>query len=111
MNDWAEVQLTPQGFDWRLSQPALVSNFYAGANSAGLYTQPQLQALSITPLLGIDPRTGQFKLTIGLEKSTDLTNFTPFPMTAPQATINAQGNLEFVFPAPGNAAFFKVQQN
>jgi len=47
-----------------------------------------------TPLLAKDPNTGLFKLTIGVEKTTQLTNFFPFPMTAPQTTINAEGKLE-----------------
>ena len=56
-----------------------------------------------------DPNTGLFKLTIGVEKAADLTNFFPFPMTAPQTIINAEGRLEFQFSAPGNAAFFRLE--
>lgn len=111
MNDWAEFQLAAQGFDWRLSQPALVSGFYAGANSAGLFTQSQLEAIHVTPLLSRDPGTGQFKVIIGLEKSSDLVNFAPFPLSVPQTSINAEGKLEFLFTVPGNAAFFKVENN
>ena len=35
--------------------------------------------------------------------------FVAFPFTAPDTTINAQGNIEFLFTVPGNAAFFRVQ--
>jgi len=46
-----------------------------------------------------------------VEKSTTLapSSFTPFPMTAPQTTINGTGKLEFIFTVPDNAAFFKVE--
>jgi len=38
----------------------------------------QLQALNVdTPLLSKEPNTGLFKLTIGVEKATQLTNFFP----------------------------------
>lgn len=30
-------------------------------------------------------------------------------MSAPQTTINAQGQLEFLFTVPDNAAFFRLQ--
>ena len=70
----------------------------------------QLQALNVdTPLLSKEPNTGLFKLTIGVEKATELTNFFPFPMTAPQTIINAEGKLEFQFSAPDNAAFFRLE--
>lgn len=62
-----------------------------------------------TPLLAKDPVSGKFKLTIGAKKSTDLTNFTPMPFSAGDATINAQGEMEFQFTSPDNAAFFRVE--
>jgi hypothetical protein len=111
MNDWAEFQLAAQGFDWRLSQPALVANFYAGANSAGLFLPSQLEAMHVSPLLARDPGTGQFKIVIGLERSTDLQSFVPFPMTEPQTSINPQGKLEFLFTVPGDTAFFRLDQD
>jgi sulfatase modifying factor 1 len=110
MNDWAEHQLAALGFDWQVSQPALVTALNNGANSAGLYTLSQIQTLSAgSPLLTRDAG-GTCRLTIGLEKSADLTTgFTPFPFLAPQTTVNAQGLLEFTFAAPDNAAFFRVK--
>ncbi len=69
-----------------------------------------LNALKVeTPLLKKDPITGQFKLTIGVHKSTNLKDFVPFPMTAPQTIINAEGKLEFLFAVPESAAFFRLQ--
>ncbi len=110
LNDLAEFQYTAFGFNWQVSQPALVATLNSGANTAGLYTPSQVQALNVpTPLLAKDATTGEFKLTIGVEKSTDLSIFSPFPMTVPQTTINGQGKLEFRFTVPDNAAFFRLQ--
>jgi hypothetical protein len=63
----------------------------------------------LRPLLAKDPLTGLFTLTIGVEKATELTNFLPFPMTAPQTLINADGKLEFQFAAPDGTGFFRLE--
>lgn len=110
MNDWGEHTLTSLGFDWQVSQPGMVTTYFAGANANGLYTQAQFQALNIgAPLLGKNPTTGEFTLTIGVERSLDLGTFDPFPMTAPQTLINGQGKLEFRFTVPEDAAFFQLR--
>jgi hypothetical protein len=102
--------LSRLGFDWQVSQPGLVNALFANANGAGLYTTSQVQALNVnTPLLAKDSLSGLFKLTLGLQKSTNLVDFSPFPMTTPQTTINGQGELEFQFGAPDNTAFFRLQ--
>jgi hypothetical protein len=104
--------------DYALFTPAQVTDsrtagrndVISDPNAYNLFTQSQFQALSVgKPLLQKNPTTGAFTLTLGLEKSTNLTTFTPLLMTAPQATINAQGKLEFQFTTPDNAAFFRVQ--
>jgi hypothetical protein len=108
LSDAAEYNLASLGFDWQLTQPAQVTSYFANANSAGLYTTSQVQALNVgTPLLQHDA-AGQFKLTIGVQKSTNLQTFTPLPMTVPQTTINGQGQLEFRFNSTDNAAFFRL---
>lgn len=110
LNDAAEFLMSSLGFNFQLRQTALVNTLFSNANGAGLFTQSQLQALNVdAPLLAKDPNTGLFELTIGVEKSTDLSNFFPFPMTAPQTTINAQGKLQFQFSSPDNAAFFRLE--
>lgn len=188
LNDASEFQLAALGFDWQVTQNALVQTLMTNANGAGLYTQTQydaryvagqnsvlnnpnafslytstqydqnradgmnlilnhpndfslftagqmadsrtlgrndvtsdpnaynlytpsqVQALNVgVPLIQKNPTTGVFTLTLGVQKSSDLSTFTPFPMTAPQCTINGQGRLEFQFTSPTNAAFFKVQ--
>jgi hypothetical protein len=79
-------------------------------NYYGLYRLNQVQALNVeTPLLTKDQLSGKFKLTIGVKKSTDLTTFTAFPFTSGEATINAQGAMEFQFTSPDNAAFFRLE--
>jgi len=110
LNDASEFLMSSLGFDFQANQTGLVNTLFNNANGAGLFTPSQLQSLNVErPLLAKDPFTGFFTLTIGVEKATQLTNFTIFPMTAPQTTINAQGKLEFQFTAPDNAAFFRLE--
>jgi hypothetical protein len=79
-------------------------------NNYGLYNLSQVQALHVgTPLLAKDPASGKFKLTIGVEKSTNLVNFSPMVIPVGAATINAQGKMEFQFTSPDNAAFFRIE--
>ena len=113
MSDASKFLLTPLGFNWQVSQPALVNTYYSNANAAGLYSASQVQTLNVgVPLLTRNPTTGAFTLTIGVKKTSNLTQpFTSFPMngTGTSATINSQGNLEFQFTVPDNAAFFRLQ--
>ena len=136
LNDASEFQMATLGYDWQVSQPALVSTLMNSATGAGLYNQTlynanrttgqndvinspnayslytlsQLQNLNVgVPLLQRDSATGEFTLTIGVDQSTNLTNWTPLPMTAPQTIINSQGKVEFRFTTPNNAAFFRLQ--
>jgi N-acetylneuraminic acid mutarotase len=79
-------------------------------NAHGLYNLSQVQALHIgTPLLAKDSATGKFKLTVGVAKSTDLINFSPMPIEAGGATINAEGKMEYQFTAPDNASFYRLE--
>jgi hypothetical protein len=136
LNDASEFQMAALGYDWQVSQPALVNTLINSATGAGLYNQTlynanraagqndvinspnayslytlsQVQNLNVgVPLLQRDPTTSEFTLTIGVDQSTNLTNWTPLPMTVPQTIINSQGKLEFRFTTPNNAAFFRLQ--
>jgi hypothetical protein len=81
-------------------------------NSYGLYSLSQVQALHVgTPLLAKDLASGKFKLTIGVEKSTNLVNFSPMAIPVGAATINAQGMMEFQFTSPDNAAFYRLESH
>lgn len=110
LNDASEFEMAALGFDWQTGQPDLVGLYYGCANHAELYTCEQLQALHVgTPMIARDPVSGLFKLTIGVEKSTDLLEFEPFPMSAGSTRINPAGKLEFEFPGPDPAAFFLLE--
>jgi hypothetical protein len=115
MSDLSEFLLASLGFDWQVSQPALVQTYYANANAAGLYTPSQVQALNVgVPLIQRNPTTGTFTLTIGVMKSANLSlPFADFPMNAPGTStiINGQGELEFQFTVPDNAAFFRLESH
>jgi hypothetical protein len=75
-------------------------------NLGGVYGPSQIQALAVGKPLLQSVSLGVFRLTLGLQKATHLTNFTPFPMLALQTTINGRGQLEFRFSSPDNAAFY-----
>ena len=113
LSDASEFQMAALGFDWQIAQSELVNTYFASANAAGLYTAAQVQALNVgTPLLTLDPRSGRFRLTVAVRKSPSPNQpFSALPMNAPQTTtvINAQGELEFEFSAPDDAAFFRLE--
>ena len=79
-------------------------------NTYGLYNLSQVQALNVgTPLLAKDSATGKFKLTVKAKKSTDLVNYSDMPFSAEDAVINSNGEMEFQFTSPDNAAFFRLE--
>jgi hypothetical protein len=79
-------------------------------NTYGLYNLSQVQALNVgTPLLAKDSATGKFKLTVKAKKSTDLVNYSDMPFSAENAVINSNGEMEFQFTSPDNAAFFRIE--
>ncbi|WP_367871684.1 hypothetical protein [Luteolibacter sp. Populi] len=84
-------------------------------NTYSLYSLSQVQVLNIgVPLLAKDPGTGKFKLTMGVQKSPNLTApFLAFPMNGAgtATTINGAGKLEFQFSSPDNAAFFRIESH
>ena len=139
MNDASEFLMATLGFDWQVSQPQLVQTYYNNANGAGLfnqtqydanrtagrndviaapntydlYTLAQVQSLNVgVPLLQKNGTTGGFMLTIGIKKAANLSlPFANFPMnaTGSSTVVNAQGQLEFRFSVPDNAAFFRLE--
>ncbi len=121
------------GFNWGQSQPELVNTLFDNANGAqanlnaqgyfkttqqtelnaqGYFTADQVQALHVnTPLIQRNAGSGEFTLTLGLEKSTTLQpgSFQPFPFNAPATSVNGEGKIQFQFTSPDNAAFFRLQ--
>jgi hypothetical protein len=98
------------GFDLGVSSGGGDADVLANPNNYGLYSFSQVQALHVgTPLIAKDPASGKFKLTVGVEKSTNLVNFSPMAIPVGAATINSQGKMEFEFTASDNAAFYRLE--
>lgn len=58
----------------------------------------------------VTPITGKFRLTMDWKKSTNLSDFLDFPAPpGSSVSINPQGDVEFEFTSPDNAAFFRVE--
>lgn len=135
LNDATEFRMSALGFDWQSPQQALVAALYSNAHGAGLYDQTQLdanfeagrndiianpnpsglytlnqlQGLNLgKPLLQRNPETGEFRLGIMMKKSTDLLQFEPMPLAAPQVTVDGEGRVEIRFTAPEPTAFFRL---
>lgn len=82
----------------------------ASPNDHNLYSLNQVQALNVgTPLLARDAVSKKFKLTVKAKKSTDLKTYTDLPFAAGDAVINGNGEMEFQFASPDNAAFFRIE--
>ncbi|MCX6953866.1 MAG: hypothetical protein NTV51_17085, partial [Verrucomicrobia bacterium] len=135
LSDAAEVALASLGFDWQVAQPAMVTAYLnstglatqaqvtasrtAGQNDVtsspatySLYSLSQLQNLQVgTPVITKDAVSGKWKLTIGLQKSTDLTNYSDFAFVSANTSVNSSGQIEFLFTVPETNAFFRVSSN
>lgn len=110
MNDWQEVQLAALGFNWQVNNASLVNTYFSTASLNGLYTETQIHTMNVnTPLLSKDPGTGKFKLNLGLQRSIDRATFESFPFLPAGTSINPQGEVEFEFSVPEDAAFFKIE--
>ncbi len=110
LNDVVELQMESMGFDWQVNDEELVAMLQWGANAEGLYAAQQLQAMNPgAPLIGKDPVTGDFKVTVAVKKSVDLMNFSLLPLSTPQASVNLQGALDFRFVPTAPKAFFRLE--
>jgi hypothetical protein len=110
LNDVVELGLESLGFDWQVNDETLVEMLQWGANAEGLYSGEQLQAMNPgTPLISKDPVTGDFKVTVAVKKSVDLSNFSLFPLFAPAASVSNQGKLEVRFFPTDPKAFFRLE--
>lgn len=107
MNDAGEFKLSSLGFDWQVAQSEMVAVYFSSANTNGLYTTSQVQALHVgSPLLARDPASGIVTLTLQLYQSADLLYYEPMPMD--DAIIDEDGKLVFRFSPPGNTAFYRL---
>ena len=72
-------------------------------------TLEQLQTLAAgDPVLRKDP-DGSFRLSFGLQKSTDLETFVPLDLSGLNPTINEQGKIELRLISIEDTAFFRLQ--
>ncbi|MCU0749566.1 MAG: VCBS repeat-containing protein [Akkermansiaceae bacterium] len=92
---------------------AALPNPLATQNAAGYYAKAQVQSLNVGASLIEKISPGRFRLTLGIQKSTNpATNpFTDSSLASPGSfyQINPQGELEFEFPSADDAAFFRVE--
>lgn len=110
LNDVVELGLESLGFDWQVNDETLVEMLQWGANAEGLYSGEQLQTMNPgTPLISRDPLTGDFKVTVAVKKSVDLSNFSLFPLSAPAVSVSNQGKLEVRFFPTDPKAFFRLE--
>ena len=110
LSDAAEYRMSSLGFDWQLAQADMVSAFQSGANTGGLYNASQIQAMNIgIPLISKNATSGQFEISVKLQKSTNLQTFQQFSLNATDTTIEPDGSLKIRFIAPDSAAFFRLQ--
>ncbi|MFO1488772.1 MAG: hypothetical protein U1F65_09865 [Verrucomicrobiota bacterium] len=109
LSDASEVLMNVFGFDWTISQTNLVNIYHGNANGAGYYTQSQLQALDVgAPLIARNAANGQFELTIGVNKSTNLATFAPMPLTTPQVGVDGQGKVRVQIADTNNIGFYRI---
>ena len=135
LNDAAEAALAALGFDPQVAQSTQATAFLNNVNlytraqldaarTAGqadvtsnppafsLYSLTQLQNLQVgTPVITKDTATGKWKITLTLQKSTDLVNYTAFPFDPAGTSVNSSGEVEFLFTVPENDAFFRLSTN
>jgi|GEM_PF-2894583 len=110
-NPAIQVQAYSQGqydANWSAGRTSVIND----PNHFNLYNPSQVQALNVgAPLLARDPATGKFKLTIKAKKSVDLKTFSDLPFVAEDSSINYNGEIEFQFTSPDNAAFFRLESH
>ena len=80
-----------------------------GEEASAPCTLEQLQTLAAgSPVLSKDP-DGSFRLSFGLQKSTDLETFVPLDLSGLNPTINEQGQIELRLTSIEDTAFFRLQ--
>ena len=109
MGDWAEYSLRGFGLDWTKSQPNKVSDYYALASTAGLFTEEQIAALNLSAnLVAVDPITNKATFEIGLEKSDNLQTFTKIIIDPAKITVDIDGNIHYELDASDGEKFFRA---
>jgi hypothetical protein len=89
-----------------------LSDELATQNAAGYFTEAQVQSLNVGKPLINQVSSGRFRITFGVQKSTDLNNpFTDFSLATSGSSVlvNPEGKIEIEFPSTDAAAFFRVE--
>ncbi len=69
-----------------------------------------MDALSLgQPVLMRNHDTDSYTLILSLKKSTDLSQFDDMPMSAPEISVNADGDVEFNFSGDENTGFYRIE--
>jgi alpha-tubulin suppressor-like RCC1 family protein len=104
LHDWAEYKLASLGFDWQSADPEKV----ALLGEAQLYTEGQLETIHAGKfLMKRDPETQDFHVSFTLQKSSNLTGWTPQPVTLPSLEVDAEGRIHFRFQSTGSSSFLR----
>ena len=105
----AEVNLAALGFDPLADSSALGSLVGNNASGLGLYSATDIQTIALTtPVLEKNQATGTFRLSIGIEKSTNLVSWTPLLGYTPTFDPGT-GRITIEFaPGGANAQFYQV---
>jgi hypothetical protein len=107
INDGKAIAL---GYSLTMDFTKLINEVKSNSSEYGLYSAAQIQSLSVgSPLLTRDAVSKKFKLTLKVKKSADLNTFTDLPFSSADSSINAQGEMEFQFTSPDNAAFYRLE--
>ena len=110
LNDVSELKMVGLGFDWQVPDPDLAQIFQTSTVAAGFVSLDQVQTMRLSKAsINRNSATGEVVLSWSLEKDDGISGYQPFPLTAPQTTINAGGELEFLFSVPENPAFFLLE--
>lgn len=104
-----EIALNSLGFDPLVNNSTLLTTLQDNAPGVGLYTASSVQSLALgNPLLERDALTGKFHLIVSLEKSPNLTTWSPLLGFTPSFdALNGKINLE-ITPDNTNVQFYRI---
>jgi hypothetical protein len=104
-----EIALNSLGFDPLVNNSTLLTTLQDNAPGVGLYTASSVQSLALgNPLLERDALTGKFHLIVSLEKSPNLTTWSPLPGFTPSFdALSGKINIE-ITPDNTNVQFYRI---
>lgn len=109
LNDVSELRMASLGFDWESPDAELVGAFQQYFQNTSFHDPSKVQALRVKAPVMTRSGGGETKLTFALLKSADFQSYVPLPFTAPAATLNPAGELEFEFAVPDDTKFYRLE--